>query len=361
VFACMRWFARQPYSVAVPTFKGPPFDPAAPAIHFVFELLGVALCLLLALVPILVAWLPDARKLNSAGLLRVGIITLLWGLFERLTQWTMPWLPDVIYAQFPAQKIDLLLNPSHTILPMILPMWAREAISLLVIATTLVLVEYAWGQLRLLVRNKTLRVASWREMLWLLGPFGLSYFLLLMPVAYRAVVFDRYALFIMPIAIIVLLRLHQDWVAPTLPAVSVAVLAIFAVLGVTGTHDWFAWSRARLIALNEIRASGVPRTEIQGGFEYDGWTQTEATGYINNPWVEVPAGAYHPDTDPRNVPDDCKYKFDSYTPAIHPKYTILFPPIWCLEPSNYPPVSYRTWLPPFTGTIYVQKVPERDN
>jgi hypothetical protein len=353
IFACMRWYAQQLYSVAEPILKGAPYDPAAPTIHFFSELIGFALCLALLLIPISVAWVSQVRSLSRTAIVRIALIPLLWVLLERIMGWTMPWLGIVIRAEFAAPRIDLWL-PSTSLF---LPVWAREAISLLAIATTLILVEYLCSRLWPLVRNRTAQINSWQEMFWLLGPYGLSYFILLMPVAYRAILFDRYVLLIMPIAIICLLRLHQELIAPTLPPLSVIALTIFAVLAIAGTHDWFAWSRARLVALNEIRASGVPRTKIQGGFEYDGWTQTEARGYINNSWIEVPAGAYHPDTHPQLLPDDCKFKFASFTPAIHPEFTIIFPRMWCLEPSGFPPVNYRTWLPPFKGTITVQKIP----
>ncbi|HWF03240.1 MAG TPA: hypothetical protein VHA06_06105, partial [Candidatus Angelobacter sp.] len=333
--------------------KGPAFDPALPIFHFSFELLGVALCLSLAVYPILVAWLREARRLSRAALLRIALITLLWGLFERITTWTTPWLPDVIDYELATARTDLMLKPP----PLVLPMWAREAISLLAIATALIVLEHLRSRVWPLIRSKTAQIDSWQDILWLLGPFSLTYFIMLLPVAYHTVLFDRYTLLIMPIAIICLLRLYQDWIAPTLPATSVIVLAIFALLAIAGTHDWFAWSRARLAALNEIRASGVPRTEIQGGLEYDGWTQIEDGGYINEPRLKVPAGAYHPDTHPQLVPDDCKFKFASYTPEIHPKFTIIFPKMWCLSPSEYPPVIYRTWLPPFKATILVQKIP----
>ena len=354
VFACMRWLSRQPYAVEPPVFKGPPFDPANPRIHFFFGILGVALSLLVILLPVSVAWFQEVRRLSRAALLRIALITLPWGLFERVSQWTLPWLYYIFRTELAAGERDPYIKAVHYFLPM----RGRELISLLAIAATLAFVEHTWNRVRHLIREKAGRASSWQDILWLLGPFSLSYFLLLMPVAYRAVVFDRYALFIVPAAIIVLLRLHQDWIAPTLPPVSVAVVAIFAVFAIAATHDWFTRSRARLTALNEIRASGVSRTEIQGGYEYDAWTQTEVAGYINNPWIKVPAGAYHP-VKPQPVPDACEYTFSSFTPAIHPKYTVIFPPVWCLEPSKYSPVNYRTWLPPFKGTIYVQTIPAR--
>ena len=354
IFACMHWYARQPYSVPQPILRGPAFNPSVPLYGYAFDLLGAALCLLLVVLPILVAWLPEARRLSRAALLRIGLTTLLWGIFQLITKWTMPWLLDVIDYEFIAARTDLMREPGS----LFLPMWTREAISLLAIATALILVEQVWSKVWPLVRNKSIRVDSWREMLWLLGPFSLSYLILLVPVAYHTILFDRYVLLMMPVAILCMLKLHQQWIAPTLPAISVAVLGIFALFAIAGTHDWFAWSRARLAAIAEIRESGVPRTAIQGGFEYDGWTQIEEAGYVNNPKLVVPSGAYHLAARPDPLPADCRFKFAAETPAVHPKFTIVFPKMWCLAPSNYPPISYRTWLPPYRGTILVQEIPD---
>lgn len=85
--------------------------------------------------------------------------------------------------------------------------------------------------------------------------------------------FDRYVLDLMPLVIIGCIWLYQEYIRPELPVSSVAVLAFYAIFAVAGTHDWFAWQRARLAAIHELRVAGVARTEIQGGFEYDGWTQ----------------------------------------------------------------------------------------
>jgi hypothetical protein len=137
---------------------------------------------------------------------------------------------------------------------------------------------------------------------------------------------------------------------------------VFAVLAISGTHDWFACYRARLAAVNEIRSSGVPRNEIQGGFEYDGWTQIEDGGYINDRKLIVTAGAYDANSDPEPVAADCKFDFAPYTPLIHPKFSIAFPEkMWCLNSSTYPPIHYRTWLPPYNRTIYVQAIANGSN
>jgi hypothetical protein len=344
VVACMRWFARQPYSIAEPILKGLAFNHSVlvfQIIYFLIQLLGATLCLALLAFPILVAWLPEMRSLNRTALLRIAGITLAWGLIQWKTKWTMPWLPPVIQREFAAARTDVYLRTA----PIILPMWAREAFSLLVVAAAVVLIEQ-------LLAKRTAQVAPRQDIGWLLGPFSLSYFLLLQLTAEttRAVIADRYLLPIMPIAIICLLKLYQQWIATCLPDVSVAVLAVFALLAIGGTHDWFAWQRARVTAINEIRASGVPRTSIQGGFEFDGWTQVEDRGSID--------GSLFFKEDWHRVIPECKFRFASYTPAIHPKFTTVFPKMGCLAPSIYPSVTYRTWLPPYNSRIYVQEIPD---
>lgn len=363
IFACMRWFARQPYSLPESFSKGVVSDHGVAFFELCIELLGVALCVLLLAYPILAAWTPTIKMPPRAAFLRMASILLIWAVFQWSTRWSAPWLRNILDAEFASRGTDLWLPPP----PLILPLWVRDAISLLVIATALAFIEYhkIWSllenktvrDLRLRLKNESDQITEWREIGWLLGLFTLSYCVLLLPRAYSVVVLDRYLLPILPIVILCLLKIHQQWVAETLPVVSVLVLSIFALLTICGTHDWFAWSRARLAAIDEIRASGVPRIQIQGGFEYDGWTQIEANGYINWPWIEVPAGAYHPYTQGPHIPSECQFGFAPYTPSIYPRFTIVPAPRGCLAPTNYPPIHYRTWLPPYNRTILVQKIP----
>lgn len=347
VFVCMRWFARQPYSLSEPII----FNHAGVVNHTYIELMSVSLCLLLLVYPILSAWLPEMRWLNRADLIQTAGIILLLSFFKWSTR--MPWLPNVIQEEFAATKADLYARMPP---PLFLPAWGQKVISLLLIATAWILLKHLRGKLGLPSKNERFQAESWQDVLWLLGPFGLSYFVL---IVYRPLVFDRYLLPLVAVAIICLLRLHQERIADSLPAISVAVLAIFAILAIGGTHDWFAWNRARLAALSELRASGVPRVEIQGGVEDDGWTQIRDGGYINDPRLKVPKGAYHPHIHLPAVTADCSFDFAPYTPAIYPKFSTVFPKMWCLAPSKYPPVNYRMWLPPFKGTIYIQEIPDR--
>jgi hypothetical protein len=191
----------------------------------------------------------------------------------------------------------------------------------------------------------------------MLGPFAISYVVFLLPRALYSFVYDRYLLGLMPLAIIILLLLHQRWVAERLPAITIAALSLFALYAIAGTHDWFALNRARVAAVARIHALGVPTTSIQGGFDYDGWTQIEAAGYINDPRIRNPPNAYQPNLEPLRLQSRCRLNFAPYTPAIQPRYFVVFSVMPCLQTSGYQSVMYGTWLPPFHRTIFIQGEP----
>src|SRR5260370_20898855 len=158
-----------------------------------------------------------------------------------------------------------------------------------------------------------------QDLLWLLGPFSLSYILMLLPRGLYALLYDRYLLGLMPLATIFLIRLYQQVTGDNLPAISFLMLGAFGFFSIAGTHDWFAANRARIVAVEEIRATGVPKTAIQGAFEYNGWTQIEPTGSLNEERIEDPAGAFHNNMRMYRLPEGCWDFFGSYVPSIEPK------------------------------------------
>src|SRR6185437_16725045 len=140
------------------------------------------------------------------------------------------------------------------------------------------------------VAGGLMRFLADSRLFWLLGPFSLGYCgLLFLHAMHDGGVFDRYALGIMPVAIILLIRLYESRIAPSLPGLCTGMLAFYALLAVAGTHDWFASQRARLAAIGELRAAGIPRAQIQGSFEYDSWTEIDTGGHILGTGVHVPA------------------------------------------------------------------------
>jgi hypothetical protein len=368
VLIFLHWFNNQPYSVPEHVIWARITWMTFP--HLAAQLVKMFLCLLLLILPLSVAWLPTARELSRSAWLRVGVALALFVAFElladrlgRMDLWLMPWMMYLLQEQS-------ALRPGMFGTPMEMTLWVRFAISLFVVAVPMIVLERELdGKPSPAPRRSVLDPAggtgtSWYEIAWILGPFSLSYVLLLMPRGAFDVIQDRYMVGLIPSILVVLLKLYQERIGPRLPAVSVVMLVLFAVYSVAGTHDYYAESRAQVRAIQMVEASGVPRRSIQTGFPSDGWIQIENGGYINEARIKVPAGAYNSKPFFR-IPNGCRDGFTNFAPVIDPKYFILFPwfknpsyppPSWCFVRANFPPIYYTSWLPPFHESMYVKKL-----
>jgi hypothetical protein len=355
VLVCIRWFEQQPYAVPEKIIQGP--VTVTMLGHMLAELLKALLCLALITFPILAAWIPVQRSLSRSAIMRIAFIlaamaaaSILLGERGSLDHRVMPWLGHVIGTLSIFSSTGEMLGGR----PVTLTLPIRVCLSLLVIAAALTLVEHLLTKPR---QRDGSSAVSLHEALWILGPFAISYVAFLLPRALYSFVYDRYLLGLMPIAITFLLLLYQRLVAERLPVVTIAALSLFALYTTAGTHDWFALNRARAAAVAQIRALGVPITSIQGGFDYDGWTQIEAAGYINDPRIRNPPDAYQPNLEPLRLQSQCRLDFARYTPAIQPRYFVLFSVMPCLQISRYRSVTYSTWLPPVHRAIFIQEAP----
>jgi len=81
--------------------------------------------------------------------------------------------------------------------------------------------------------------------------------------------FDRYMLPLIPFTLLLLPRSEGGKWWPSL----IILIPIF-LFTIGGTHDYFAWNKARWNALNDLTAEGVSPNEIDGGYEFNGWYQT---------------------------------------------------------------------------------------
>jgi hypothetical protein len=167
--------------------------------------------------------------------------------------------------------------------------------------------------------------------------------------------FDRYLLPLLIVMIFVATRIYQERFSEQLPRACFVVLIAFAAFGVAGTHDLFARERARLAAIGELQAAGLPRDAFYGGFGYDGWTQIDRQGHIDAGGINMPAGVRHIK---RKIVTykSCDYGMAKYFPAIHAQYALSYDEVSCDGPSQFGPVRYRLWMPPYTSTIYIRKV-----
>ena len=350
VLACMWWFARQPYTLPERIYQGHPTQHMLA--HGATELLKSVLCLSLVLAPLLISWVSFARRLSSAGWIRIAFVLL--GLFVAaiifakhgtLDQRVMPWIGHIIGTQSIFRSTGEMLGQR----PVTITLPIRAVISFCIIGLVLVFLEFV------LTLPKSRATGSMHEAIWLLGPFALCYMALLVPRAIYSFIYDRYLLGVMPVAIVLLVLLYQRHVADELPRGCAIVVIIFGLYTMAATHDWFALNRARVLAVKKIELGGVPATMIQGGFDYDGWTQVEASGYINDERIERPRAAFHPDHNADALAPACRLNFASFTPAIHPRFFVVFQLMPCLTNSGFPAIPYKTWLPPFERRIYIQK------
>ena len=188
----------------------------------------------------------------------------------------------------------------------------------------------------------------------LLGPFTCAYLLL---VVTREALWPRYLLAVLPVFVFLLIWVYtRNAPQRRVPMVSVVAMAAFAILATADTHDMFADVSARNAAVNSIMSAGVPRTAIEGGFGLDGWVQLQTTGYINEPRLALPVGAYQPPK-PSGAPPECHNWSFGGTPAIKPRFEISSSPSRCFPPASFAPVHFRAWFPPHDRVIHILAVP----
>ncbi|HLI75781.1 MAG TPA: hypothetical protein VKV02_02455, partial [Acidobacteriaceae bacterium] len=191
-----------------------------------------------------------------------------------------------------------------------------------------------------------------RQLAWVLGPFCLAYFTLLLPRALFVPIFDRYLLLPLPLLILLLLRWFGSGRQAQIPGYSFAVLAFVAFYSIATTHDYFATHRASLAAADELRRAGVPRSAIDNGWEYNRYTQLLTDGYVRVEGVRMPDGTSLPYPQPIPV-GPCYPESIEQIPALHPQYAIAYPSSACARVPEFQPVGYRTYLPPFHRTLYI--------
>jgi len=191
---------------------------------------------------------------------------------------------------------------------------------------------------------------SWQQLLTLVGPFTIVYSLFLIPRAASASIFDRYALPLLVVALLCLLRYYQERVQPRLPAAAIVLVAIVAIYGTASVHNQFSLYRARLALAAELRSAGVPDTSVDYGFEYNFSTELRYADHINEDSI-APASAYVPQ--PPLPPGPCQMTWYDKTPHIHAIYAASFEPNICYGPAPFAPVHYSRWLSRIPGTLYV--------
>ena len=362
ILYCLRWFGHQMYATTE----------SAPHIKMDFHYfldastasLRIFLGLALFLTPVLVAYAVEIFKGSRRMLLLVscGFFLLLGLIVFRFNSYSVQSIlfPSVGYVGDYVTPVGILEAPSIGSAPVVLHSMVRIILTLVCYFASASFVVYLFQVPRVKrVAPMDRGSLSWHQLAILLGPYMLAYGAFLMLRAASAVMFDRYLLPLLIVMIFFAVRVYQERISEQLPRVCFVVLIAFAAFGVAGTHDLFARERARLAAIGELQAAGLPRDAFYGGFGYDGWTQIDRQGHIDARGIILPDGAH---SIKRKIVTfkSCDYGFAKYFPAIHAQYALSYDEVSCDGPSQFAPVQYHNWLAPHTSTIYIRKVvPER--
>jgi hypothetical protein len=109
--------------------------------------------------------------------------------------------------------------------------------------------------------------------------------------------FDRYLLPLLPMVGAAIITLSGRPASPRRPVVTMAILGWFVALSVfsmAGTRDYLMWNRIRWEALHDLTNNGIPPSQIDGGYEFNGWRSYDPA-YLPTPeksWWWVQDDAY---------------------------------------------------------------------
>jgi len=312
------------------------------------------------LLPIMVLFLPEVRKTNSRGI--AILCTLVCG-YLFLVTYPSDFRAIVRNLQEPTSQdwvnayggYEILANGTHTIF---LYPWMQALLTIAAFGSLIGLICSLVSSRRISPVQVSVRRLSWKELGTLLAPFTIAYTLLLISRAVTIaslggyyVIIDRYALGLLVVALICLVRYYQERIQPQLPLASVLMVGIMAVFGIAITHNMFSFYRAREALAAELRAAGIPDTSVDNGWDYNMIVELEHADHINTPDIELPAHSYLPT--PPLPAGTCPMFWYDKTPHIRPLYGASTDPDACYGLAPVPPVHYSRWLADERGsTLY---------
>jgi riboflavin transporter FmnP len=362
VAAAMHWFARQPYTIPVSLFpitmdRKSLISLGDLGVRSAGQLALLALPVLLMFSGALRLWNRRAAAVFGAGLLFIVVLGIALIRARKLDLALAPFLLDSMTDSSSKRLSAMAVLGIH-------PGPARDGLGVLLTGAIalgilcLAVCVIAGPHWRATLQQETGPI-SWPKLGILLGSFSAAYIVIVAFSELRTgLFFDRYLLPPLAILLLVLTRYYQERVKAKLSRTCVLLIVVFGAFSVAATHDTFALYRGYATAIHEIRSSGAPATAIAGPWEFEGWTQIEKVGYMNDSRIRVPRGAYVPQ--PVRAPRvNCSV--DSSTlgevPAIEPAYVVSSNPGDCGGQDAFPPVMYSTWIAPRINWIYALKLP----
>ena len=354
VFACMQWFARQPYSIPehLAVHGGTALNLLSRSFHGFLDLPFL-------LLPIVALFLPELRKsprrsfgVGSVALAACALILLVLHVTRAGARPVLePALGDWVSKYGGFGTMVLTGTP-----PVFLHADARLVLTALSLGGLLGLIASLLDPGPIRPGTEATPPLPWRDLGVLLAPFAVAYTLLLAPraaslVALAGGLFDRYLLELLAVALPCIVRYYQERVQARLPAVSVLMVGLTAMYSVVTVHNMFSLYRARVALAGEFVARGIPDASVNGGWERNILVEIRHSGYVNQPHIELPADAYAPA--PPLPEGTCPMFWGDYTPHIRPVYGVSFDPDACYGLAPFAPVHYTRWPFLTPGTLYI--------
>lgn len=354
------WFGLQPHILREPILAGSLGSHRLAALFLVLVRSGLVLSLLL--LPVLVSFLLPSRRVPRSVaqrrvpaavfvtvLLTLSVLAMYLIHTHHSLRMITPFSNNLVTARGMVDLPDLL---GHR--PEVVPVWVRVlllSLSAAVVASFLLTMQQRQRPFETIGNRFAL---TRQQFVVLFGPFTACYLALLVT---RVNLFDRYLLPVLLVGTIIVIRLYQRHVRRDLTLLAEVGVLVFACFSVAALHDLYATSRARIAATERLQSAGLTRKEIRGGFEYDGWTQLEAVGYVVDTRVQEPFKESPGSTAINATPSsNCTFWFSSETPVVQERYGLSYEPMQCGTERRFTAVPYRTWLPPHERSIYIESM-----
>ena len=347
VFACMSWFRHQPYTIPSTDhllMKG------FPAARIFMEFGRFFLNFPFLLLPVFAGFLPALRKSRP----RVSLILL--GVFVAYI--VIALIPDRHAVHVPLeptfpQNFGFNVHGMydypvlHGEQPIVFGKTIQVLLTIISLGGFMGLAASFFPAQARRFSSQSQSGISWKQLCVLLLPFTVAYTLIILPRPATFGLYERYALPLLLVALILLVRWHQEQVQPQLAALRFLLILIMAIFSVAIIHNTFSFYRARLALAAELSHEGVPSTAVDGGWEYNFGVELQHADHINVPEIS----AYIPVPPP--PASNCPMHWYDYTPHIQPMYAVSFDPDTCYGAAPFAPVHYSLWLATRPGTLYV--------
>jgi len=347
VFACIHWFSKQPYTIPEHLLVD-----SFPLAHTLGSIAYFFLDFPFLLLPIAALFIPRIFKSRPRVIAILAAFSL--GYVLLAIHWRHlhpgvllePTMRDWVNVHGIFEGIDLQGTP-----PIFLGSGVRVLLTILSLGGLIGLIASWFSTQPSPSASDSPSPISWKQLGMLLAPFTIAYTLLLIPRAASSVIYDRYALGLLVVAVLCLVRYYQDRIHPSLPLAGLLLVGIMATYGVAATHNMFSLYRARVTVAAELRSAGIPDTSVDNGWEYNLGVELQHSDHINESSIVVPANTYVPA--PPLDPGTCPMHSSDQTPHVRPLYGVSFDPDACYGPAPFAPIAYSRWLAASPGILYV--------